>query len=177
MIALLKLVPLKWWAYLAALIAVTFLVLGLKARYDERKAAPFKAEIAGLKQAVTDQKARAAARYAELERERDAAALAWNNYIRQQDDDHEKKLAAARNAVNAADGMRFYDPGRRPGGGCTTAQVQGATGVSADPAAGSELSAELTEFLKREAARADIAAIYAADARAVAMKCLAESGR
>lgn len=105
-----------------------------------------------------------------------ALSKQWAEYARKADDDYAKQIADIARARNAADGVRFYDPGRRQGGSCPPAGTKDA-GVSKDPASASELSPELTTFLKSEATRADTAATYAVKARADAIECFSRSIR
>ncbi|MEG7795878.1 hypothetical protein, partial [Listeria monocytogenes] len=78
----------------------------------------------------------------------------WQDYARSSDDDHAKEIARIRTVANAAGGVRFTDPGRRPGGGCPAADTRSA-GTPKDNAAGGQLSGEAAAFLRGEALRAD----------------------
>lgn len=101
-------------------------------------------------------------------------AESWRNYARQIDTQNAAAVAANTGAVNAAAGMRLFDPGRESSGSAQAGE-KAAAGVPAGAAAGTELSRELVAFLVSQAGIANTAAIYARDAREVALACLARS--
>lgn len=101
-------------------------------------------------------------------------AESWRQYAVSIENKHAGDQAANAGAVNAAAGMRLFDPGAR-GGGTTQAAKEAAAGIPAGAAAPAELSPELVAFLVGQAGAANAAAIYARDAREVALQCLARS--
>lgn len=101
-------------------------------------------------------------------------AESWRQYAASIQDRNTAAVAANTGAVNAAAGMRMFDPGAR-GGGTAKAGEEAAAGVPAGTAAGAELSERLVAFLVSQAGAANAAAIYARDAREVALQCLARS--
>ena len=101
-------------------------------------------------------------------------AESWRQYAQSIEDRHAGGMAGNAAAVNAAAGMRLFDPGRESDRGAATGEKTGAA-VPAGGAVGAELSRELVAFLVSQAGAADAAAIYASDAREVALQCLARS--
>lgn len=108
-------------------------------------------------------------------------AESWRLYARSIDERYaaDKAASDARAAVasggNAAPGVRLFDPAAQ-GDRNAEAGTKVAADLPVDPAAGTELSPGLVAYLTRRAGLADAAAIYAREARAVALECLARSG-
>ena len=84
----------------------------------------------------------------------------------QRDYDNALKTLSATNTAYAG---KLRDPGRNRSA-CPGAKESPVTSVPQSPSTGSELSETFGKFLRGEADRADLAAIYAAECRKVAIK-------
>lgn len=156
---------------LAAVAVVSVIGYGIH-RYNEWVREPQYTEIAKLKQEAID--ATEAARVESIARQKreDEKSEKWRLHVIAEQDDYEKRLAAA--IAAGKPGRVFSDPGARPSCGGTAEKAKGNPEVPAGEAASSQLSGVATAFLQSEALRADKAAIYADKARDVALECIAE---
>lgn len=171
----------RWIGGIFAGIAVCIAVFTAIAKHDDRirneARAPLLEQLRQQTAAIEAQKSAAEKRYAELVDEKKRLDAEWQAYIRKEQDESDKLVRAAR-AFNAdTAGVRYHDPGASRSGpscGSPEAGAQAGAGVPAGSTAPGELSGDATAFLREEALRADLAAIYAQKAREVALKCLSE---
>lgn len=177
--------PAKLIGYgLAALAIIGAVTYGVH-RYNEWIRAPIRAEVTKLEGVLKDVDNQLAANKREAKRLLDAeiaanqvAAENWRNHVKETTNDYEKQLAQARarRDANVGSGVVFHDPGKtgRGNGDCRAqAAAEGSAGLPANPAAAGRLSDEAAQFLSNDIAyQADLAALYAARARADALKCI-----